>query len=97
MKEGKEEDTGKRLPMKAPDTFDSTFTKFRRWWESIDKYFTIHKRYVPTYQMKILSVGTFLRDQAADWYIERKLTLRTTKWNDNWEAFSKAMEDRFTD
>ena len=29
MKEGKEEDSGKRLPVKAPDTFDGTFTKFR--------------------------------------------------------------------
>ena len=32
MKEGKEEDSGKRLPVKAPDTFDGSFTKFRRWW-----------------------------------------------------------------
>ena len=97
IKEGKEEDSGKRLPVKAPDTFDGTFTKFRRWWESIDEYFTIHKRRVPTDQTKIFSVGTFLRDQAADWYIERKRTLRAAKLNDNWEAFSEAMEDRFTD
>ena len=97
MKEGKEEDSGKRLPVKAPNTFDGTFTKFRRWWESIDVYFTIHKRRVPTDQTKIFSVGTFLRDQAADWYIERKWTLRATKLNDNLEAFSEAMEDRFTD
>ena len=99
MKEGKEEDSGKRLPVKSPDTFDgtSTFTKFRRWWESIDEYFTIHKRHVPTDETKIFSVGTFLRDQAADWYIERKRTLRAAKLNDNWEAFSEAMEDRFTD
>ena len=42
-------------------------------------------------------MGTFLRDQAADWYVERKLTLRTAKLKDNWEAISEAMEDRFTD
>ena len=83
--------------MKAPDTFDGTFTKFRRWGEAIDEYFTIHKRRVPTNQTKIFSVGTFLRDQAADWYTERKRTLRTAKLKDNWEAFSEAMEDRFTD
>ena len=87
MKEGKEEDSGKRLPVKSPNTFDGTFTKFRRWWESIDEYFTIHKRRVPTDETKIFSVGTFLRDQAADWYIERKRTLRAAKLNDNWEAF----------
>ena len=43
MKEGKEEDSGKRLLVKAPDTFDGSFTKFGRWWESMDEYFTIHK------------------------------------------------------
>ena len=45
----------------------------------------------------IFLVGTFLRDQAADWYTERKRTLHTAKLKDNWEAFSEAMEDRFTD
>ena len=25
-----DEDTGKRLPIKAPETFDGSFTKFRR-------------------------------------------------------------------
>ena len=97
MREGKEEDSGKRLPVKAPDTFNGTFTKFRRWWEAINKYFTIQKRRVPTDETKIFSVGTFLRDQAADWYTERKRTLRAAKLKDNWEAFSEAMEDRFTD
>ena len=71
-KEGKEEDSGQCLPVKAPDTFDVSFTKFRRWWESMDEYFTIHKRRVPTNETKIFSIGTFLRDQAADWYVERK-------------------------
>ena len=97
MREGKEEDSGKCLPVKASDTFDGTFTKFRRWWEAIDEYFTIHKRRVPTDETKIFSVGTFLRDQAADWYTERKRTLHVAKLKDNWEAFSEAMEDRFTD
>ena len=97
MKEGKEEDSGKCLPVKAPDTFDGSFTKFRRWWESIDEYFTIHKRRVPTDETKIFSVGMFLRDQAAVWYVERKRTLCAAKLTDNSEAFSEAMEDRFTD
>ena len=38
----KANDSGKRLHIKAPKTFDGTFTKFSRWWESIDEYFTIH-------------------------------------------------------
>ena len=97
MSEGKEQDSGKCLPVKAPDIFDGTFTKFRRWWESIDEYFNIHKRLVPTDETKIFSVGTFLRDQAADWYTKTNRTRRAAKLSDNWEAFSEAMEDRFTD
>ena len=50
-----------------------------------------------TYETKIFSIGTFLRKEAAVWYIKRKRTLPTTKQNDNWEAFSEAIEDRFTD
>ena len=93
----KASDPGKRLPIKAPETFDGTFTKFRRWWESIDEYFTIHATRVPDDQTKIYSLGTFLRDQAADWYTERKRTMKTLHLNDNWLAFSTAMEERFTD
>ena len=97
MKEGNEEYSEKRLPVQVPDAFDGTFTKFRRWWESTDEYFTIHKRRVHTDEMKIFSVGTFLRDQGTDWYTETKRTLHAAKLNDNWEACSEAIEDRFTD
>ena len=45
----------------------------------------------------IFSVGTFLRDQAADWYVERKYILQAAQPNDNWEACSEAMQDWFTD
>ena len=61
----KEDDMGKRLPVKAPDTYDGSFIKFRRWWEAIGEYFTIHRKRVPTNETKIYSVGTFLRDQAS--------------------------------
>ena len=79
----KEDDTGKRLPVKAPDTYNGSFVKFRRWWESIDEYFAIHRKRVPTDETKIYSVGTFLRDQAADWYMERKRTMKTLQLEDN--------------
>ena len=51
LRKDKEEDRGKRLPIKAPETFDGTFTNFWRWWESIDEYFTIHQNRVPDDQM----------------------------------------------
>ena len=37
-----DEDSGKRIPLKAPETFDGSFSKVRRWWESINEYFAIH-------------------------------------------------------
>ena len=55
-----DEDNGKRLPIKAPETFDGSFTKFSRWWESINEYFAIHQKRVPSDETKIYSLGTFL-------------------------------------
>ena len=92
----KENDMGKRLPFKAPDSYNGSFVKFRRWWESIDEYFAIHRKRVPTNETKIYSVGTFLRDQAADWYMERKRTMNTLHLEDSWKAFSMAIVERFT-
>ena len=93
----KEDDTVQRLPVKAPDTYDGSFVKFRRWGESIDEYFAIHRKRVPTDETKIYSVGTFLRDQVADWYMERKRKMKTLHLEDNWKAFSMAIEEWFTD
>ena len=67
-----EEDTGKRLLVKALETFDRTFNNFRRWWDCIDEYFAIQRKKVPMEETKIYSVGTFLRVQAADWYMKGK-------------------------
>ena len=92
-----DEDNGKRLPIKARETFNGSFTKFRRWWESINEYFAIHHKRVPSDETKIFPLGTFLRDQAADWYTERKRSMKALYLEDNWVAFSAAMEDRFTD
>ena len=63
----------------------------------INEYFAIQQRRVPNDQTKIYSLGTFLRDQAADWYAERKRSMKGLHLEDNWVAFSAAIEDRFTD
>ena len=62
-----DEDSGKKIPLIAPETFDGSFSKVRRWWESIYEYVAIHQKRVPKDQTKIYSLGTFLRDQAAEW------------------------------
>ena len=92
-----DEDSGKRIPLKARETFDGSFGKFRRWWESINEYFLIHQQRVPNDQTKIYSLGTFMRDQAADWYAERKRSMKGIHLEDNWVAFSAAMEEWFAD
>ena len=43
------------------------------------------------------SLGIFLRDQAADWYMEWKRSMKGLHLEDNWVTFSAAIEDRFTD
>ena len=78
-----DEDSGKRLSIKAPETFHGSYTKFRRCWESINEYFTIHQKRVPIDKTKIYSLGTFLRDQAADWYNVRKRSMKAFYLEDN--------------
>ena len=92
-----DKDSGKRIPLKAPKTFDVSFNKFRRLWESIKAYFTIYKKRVSNEQSKIYSLSSFRRDQAADCNAERKWLMKTLHLNDNWEAFTAAMDERFTD
>ena len=52
-KMNKANDQGKRLPIKVTKTFDRPFTTFRRWWESIDEYFTIQAGRVADNHTKI--------------------------------------------
>ena len=78
-----DEDSGNSLPIKAPETFDGSFTKFRRWWELINEYFAIHQKRVPHNKTKINSLGTFLRDQAADWFTERKRSMKALSLDDH--------------
>ena len=92
-----DKDSGKRIPLKSPEIFDGSFSKFRRWWESINEYFAIHEKRVPNDQTKIDSQGTCLRDQAADWYAERKRSMKALHLDDNCVAFSAAIEDQYTD
>ena len=52
---------------------------------------------MPNDETKIYSLVTFLRNQAAHWYSERKRSMKVLYLKDNWVAFSVAMEDHFTD
>ena len=92
-----DEDSGKRIPLKAPKKFDGSFSKFRRWWESINESFVIHQKTVPNDQTKTYSLSTFQRDQAAEWYTERTRSMKALHLDDNGVAFSAAMEERFND
>ena len=91
-----DEDSGKRLPIKALETFNGSFTKFRRWWESINEYIAIHQMRVANDETKIYSLSTFLRDQAANWYTERRRLRKALYLDHNWVAFLAAMEEHFT-
>ena len=51
-----DDDSGKRKPLKAPETFDGSFAKFRRWWELINECFAIPQKRVPNDQTNIYSL-----------------------------------------
>ena len=40
-------DTGRRLPVKAPETFNGEFTKFRGWWKAMQSYLRIYASHIP--------------------------------------------------
>ena len=83
--------------MKAPDTFDGTYSKLRPWWELVRDYMEIHEPTMPTESIQIMFVSSLLRDEARRWYDTRKQTLEVQNQTDNWVAFSKALLGCFTD
>ena len=48
-----DDNSRKKIPLKALETFHGSFNKFRRWWEPMNEYFTIHQKRVPNNQTKI--------------------------------------------
>ena len=57
-------DRGKRLPVKAPDSFDGSYSEFHSWWKQMKEYIEINAPSAPTDKLKIMSVGTFFRGTA---------------------------------
>src|SRR6266705_2323398 len=92
-----EKDTGRRLPVKAPEPFDGTYSKFRMWWESMEEYLYIQRKSVPDDETRILTVGTFLKDEAKVRYVTRRRELRTKNRTDSWKKFISKLVKTFTD
>ncbi len=92
-----EKDTGRRLRIKAPEPFDGAYSKFRMWWESMEEYLYIQRRSVPDDEIRILTVGTFLKDEAKVWYATRRRELRTKNRTDSWKKFTSKLVKTFTD
>ena len=72
---GQQKPQEKRLPVKAPEKFDGTYTKLRSWWEMMKDYLHINESYLPTDSLKIMTVGTCLEKEAPRWYLLRKRAL----------------------
>ena len=89
-------DSGKRIQMKSPDTFNGKFEKFRRWWESVKEYLHVNQSRAPTDDIKIIFVGSLMKERGQDWYQERKRDLEAKKLHDNWAAFSASLVEDFT-
>ena len=97
MRSARPADSGRRLPVKQPDTFDGEYTKFRSWWRQMKKYLQIHQHQVPDDLTKINTVSTFLRGQALLWAEARERLMETRSAQDTWTALCSKMEERFTD
>ena len=91
------QDTGRRLPVKAPETFNSEFVKFRGWWKSITRYLRIYASHIPGDTTRIDVVSTYFKDNALLGYEARERLLDLRRSQVTWKAFSSKLEKRFTD
>ena len=90
-------ETARRPSMKAPESFDGTYSKLRDWWEKVRDYMEIHEPTMPSEGIKIKFVGYLLTEEARRWYNTRKRSLAAKDEVDTWKNFSKALVSRFTD
>ena len=87
------QDTGRRLPVKAPQTFNSEFTKFRGWWKAMQRYLRIYASHIPDDTTRINVVSTYLKDDALLWHEARERLLEQKRKIDNWMLFSSKIEE----
>ena len=91
------QDTGRRLPVKAPETFNGEFVKFQGWWKSMERYLRIYASHIPDDVTRIDVVSTFFKDDALLLYEVRERLLDLRGSQDSWQAFSSKLEEQFTD
>ena len=90
------QDTGRRLPVKAPETFNGEFVKFRGWWKSMQRYLRIYASHIPDDTTRINVVSTYFKDDDLLWYKARERLLDLPGSQDSWKAFSSKLEEQFT-
>ena len=86
-------DIGKRLPVKAPDSLDGSYSEFHSWWKQMKQYIEINAPSAPTDKLKILSVGTFFRSTALHRYHAWQRELKSQARKDSWADFKAAVKE----
>jgi hypothetical protein len=90
-------DRGKRLPQKGPELYDGAYATFRVWWEKLRDYFNINSPSLPTDEIKVQTVGMYMKGNAWSWYHARRGEMQTAGTPDTWKSLSAAIVERFTD
>ena len=91
------QDTGRRLPVKELEIFNSEFVKFREGWKSLQRYLQIYASHIPDDVTQIDVVSTYFKDDAQLWYEVRDRLLDLRGSQDSGKAFSSKLEERLTD
>jgi hypothetical protein len=65
------------------------------WWARINKYFEYHEGTYVKEMDKISFVGHRMSGNAKEWFESRTAQLKRLKKEDDWKAFSSAIEARF--
>lgn len=80
-----------------PEKFSGRDAKptFAAWWARINKYFDYYENTYVNETDKISFVGHRMSGNAEEWFESRAAQLRRLKKEDDWKAFSSAIETRF--
>jgi hypothetical protein len=62
--------SAKRPVMKSPDNFTGKdLSKFRAWWRTVQDYVSVNEPTMPQDKIKIMWLGSLLRDEAQRWLV----------------------------
>jgi len=86
------------VQLNKPSTYSGRdLALFKPWWSSVLAYIRSYEASFYDDQIKIAWVGSLLTDKARIWHQQRQDNAMRQGWEDNWNAYSAHLAERFRD